>query len=134
MFFGQRLKQDRIIHAEKGPRLFAAEVGMKVSDYLKVENGYEPPPQDEEWLQKVIVALGLEDDAPAIKEYEEHVKEHFVMQKMREDPGVCPLHATLRDGTSASVETLIAVGEHILQIAKEHNKKADIYNAEHRQE
>lgn len=131
MFFGKRLKECRLEYAFEGLRAFALKMEMDASDYIAIEKGYTPPPEGMEWSMKLMSALNLGDYVEVQAELTALMREPFVMQKMREDPGTCPVHATLKDGTSAPIETLIALGEYILQVAKEHNEKADAYNAEH---
>ena len=129
MFFGQKLKEIRLNRAKMGLHKFAEKIDMDVIEYLNIEKGYAPRPDCGRFMSKIRLEAGLnyEDD-----DWDELVQlsyKPFVMQKMSE--GVVPSPFTHKsDGTQLTKEEFISLTDHINNIAKEHNKKAEIYNNE----
>jgi transcriptional regulator with XRE-family HTH domain len=126
VFFGKKLKELRLKHASKGLRNFSIATGMAPSEYSAIERGLAPPPEDKEWIHKIMKLLELpeysEDEMDLYIEW----NKPFVMQLMNEDIFIC--HGLMSDGTSADAKKLVEVSEYMQNIAIEHNKKAREFN------
>ena len=81
MFFGEKLKSIRLSHTTKGLRTFSQQVDMKPSEYSKIERGIIPPPTSPEWMQKIIMALGIEENYMLRAELKKLMTQSFVKQK-----------------------------------------------------
>jgi len=130
MFFGKKLKELRLKHAQEGLRRFSDTAGLCPSEYSKIERGLIPPPSCKVWIYGMIEILNLEQDSKEALELYELWAEPFVMQKMRTDVVCSPLtHKT--DGTPLTEDEFVGLNEHINSIGRKHNKNADKYNEEH---
>lgn len=127
MFFGEKLKEIRLNIKKVGITQFAKEIGMNPSDYSDIERGYVPPPENEEWIEKILFALVGENNMKSRAELYYYWKEPFRMQKMPENfiPGIFLHHS---DGSRLTNEQLESFVEFMEERAKEHNQKADKYN------
>jgi hypothetical protein len=117
MFFGKVLKEARKNEAKMGPRKFSIAIGMKPVAYSHIEHGYDPPPRDVKFLEK------LKKYVP--KHYPlllQEIRKPFIMQKKDED--IVPIVFK-----SIGKEKFDDLCNYIKQLAEEHNKKADQYNA-----
>ncbi len=129
MFFGKKIKELRLKYSEIGLRKFANKIDMKPSELSNIERGFTKPPQDIEWMWKIIYALGLEGDVAVQLEFINMFKESFVMQEMEED--VIPAFVCTTTGKPIEEEKFEELCEWINIKAKEHNQKAREYNKEH---
>jgi len=151
MFFGQKLRELRLnSHGGqgKGIRSFAREIGMRPSKYSDMEEGYIPPPSDEdeagiELIGEIISALEINNNMPEQIEFFAALREPFIMQKMPECGFI--FHATKITGDDevgeeitdhgdyktrpATSDECIEITDYINDRAKEHNQKADEYNS-----
>ena len=125
MSFGKELKRMRLKHARIGIRKFASLMDMKPSTLCSIENGYMPPPDDDEWLYKATSVLGLERTLQEMVLYRFWCKP-FVMELMNEDCFIT--HATDIHGESLDEDGLIKLSKFISDHAKEHNIKAEKFN------
>lgn len=147
MFFGKKLKEFRLKYAHMGLRKFAREIGICPSELSKIEQGHIPPPiNSSSFLPNVYKALERKKKISNLVWFEltELFRKPFVMQKMHESVGI--VHATVRkkegeegftteeddyNTRPATPGECIGITEFINNHVREHNKKADAYNAEH---
>ncbi len=146
MYFGKKLKEIRLKHADMGLRKFSKEIGIKASDLSNIECGYAPYPNDEIFEKMHCVCKADIDLAfflVFLDDWSELVilrKQPFIMQKMEE--GII-FHATKRiqpveesytseeddyNTRPATGKECIEITEFINNHVREHNKKADEYN------
>ena len=132
MFFGKKLKELRLKHAEMGLRKFSDELGISASELSNIERGLSPHPKEEYWLYKIMDILKMpqysEDEIELCRLWDEP----FVMQFMDED--IFIVHGLMADGSSATPEKLGEVSEWMQNKAKEHNEKARKYNGQKRED
>lgn len=102
-------------------RDFAKAMDMPLSKISKMERGLIPYPTDEEWLHRLYEKLGFD------AELHQLWRELFIMQKMSEN--FIPLFVCTESGNPISEEKMVEFIEQTNNMAKEHNKKADEYNA-----
>jgi transcriptional regulator with XRE-family HTH domain len=137
MFFGKKLKEIRL-DAKMGVRKFAEKIDINASTLYKIERGYEHPrlnriesdylyPVGDLILDRIKRLLVDVVEEKKIEELYRLYEEPFVMQKMQENVVVSPLTAKT-DGTQLTTEEHMDINDYINDIAREHNKKADIYN------
>jgi len=129
MFFGKKLKELRLKHAKMGIHNFhkAMRTSLTVKDLFDIEDGYVKPPDHNRYLAMIRLALGIKSDHEDWLELMKLYREPFVMQKMPENIVPCPFtHKS--DGTQLTKEEFIGLTEHVNNMTKEHNKKADEYN------
>jgi transcriptional regulator with XRE-family HTH domain len=118
MFFGKYLKNARLNEAKVGLRQFAKLLKVEYSLLSNIERGFEPPPRTVEFLDKLKQCLPDNYDL-LLRE----MRKPFVMQKK----GLAiPLLTP-----PMSEYNLKELTELLEKDAKEHNKKADLYNKEH---
>lgn len=147
MFFGKKLKEFRLKYVHMGLRKFAKIIGICSSELYKIEAGHIPPPiNSSSFLPDVYNALEGKKKISNLIWFEllELFRKPFVMQKMKETIGL--FHATRRiqpgeegytseeddyNTSPATPDELIGIAEFINNHVREHNKKADTYNAEH---
>ncbi len=144
MIFGQKLKEIRLKYAEMGLRKFSGAIDMKASELSNIEQGYAPYP-DDEIFGRMHHACGtiINDDWSELVRLRE---QPFVMQKMGEEGMI--FHATKRiqegeegytseeddyDTRPATPEECVGISEWFNNRAREHNEKADEYNAKHKE-
>ena len=130
MFFGKKLKELRLKHANMGLHNFANHIKMDVLFCSKMERGLIPPPPCKKWINGMIDYLNLAHDSEEAIELYELWAEPFVMQKMDENILPSPLvHKS--DGTKLTEYELKSLTDHINSVGREHNKMAEEYNKEH---
>ena len=133
MFFGKKLKELRLKHARMGLHNFHKAMGttLTVIDLFNIEHGYAPPPDCGRFMAQIHAALNIPSDHEDWIELRDlRYNEPFVMQEMDEEVSV--RHALMSDGSSADLKTLKKVSNHIRNVAKKHNKKAEEYNKSHK--
>lgn len=130
MFFGKKLRELRLRHAEMGLHKFHEAMGttLKVSELFDIEHGYASPPDCGRFMAQILKVLDVPDDHQDWLELRDlRYDKPFVMQEKDENVVVSPLvHKT--DGTRLSEEEYRGLNTHINNVAKEHNKKAREFN------
>jgi len=129
IFFGKKLKELRLKHAEMGLHNFHKAMGttLKVSDLFDIEHGYALPPDCGRFMAQIIKVLDIPIDHEDWVELEKLKIKPFIMQKKNENV-VLSLLTHKSDGSRLTEEEFKNLHDHINNIAKEHNKKADEYN------
>ena len=125
MFFGEKLKELRLKDPSMSLRDLSIAMDMMPSVLSKIEHGYMEPPQDPQWLYKLVDVLGLEARSSEEMQLFSFWTDPFVMQEM---PEFCPAVVCTEDGNPLSKEKMIEFVEWMNDRAKEHNKKAREYN------
>ena len=125
MFFGYKLKEIRLKRGY-GLRVFADKMKMRCSTLSDIEHGYSPPPDNHEWILKVIEKLDLEQTDQEAVELGYSCSQHFIMQKMPEH--IIPVHARTTDGSRYTSKDLEKLRNFLDEITEQHNKKVDKYN------